>query len=79
MEQQKAIIEADEGTAALQNSKIQEDDQMKEFDFDYFGTGAEGYAQYMTAFERNFGTDTDGENTVEESSFSDMDATDEDF
>ena len=26
---------------------------MKDFDFGYFGTGDEGYAQYMTAFERN--------------------------
>lgn len=33
---------------------------MKDFDFDYFGTGDEGYAQYMTAFDRNFGgEDTD--------------------
>ena len=30
---------------------------MKDFDFGYFGTGDEGYAQYMTAFERNFSTD----------------------
>ena len=28
---------------------------MKDFDFGYFGTGDEGYAQYMTAFNRNFG------------------------
>ncbi len=77
MEQQKAIIEADEGTAALQNNKIQEDKQMK--DFDYFGTGAEGYAQYMTAFERNFGAEDTGENAAEESSFSDADAADEDL
>lgn len=27
---------------------------MKDFDFGYFGTGDEGYAQYMTAFERQF-------------------------
>lgn len=34
---------------------------MKDFDSGYFGTGDEGYAQYMTAFERNFSTDsTDG-------------------
>lgn len=33
---------------------------MKDFDFGYFGTGDEGYAQYMTAFDRNFGgEDTD--------------------
>ena len=31
---------------------------MKDFDFGYFGTGDEGYAQYMTAFERNFSTDS---------------------
>lgn len=29
---------------------------MKDFDFGYFGTGDEGYAQYMTAFERSFGS-----------------------
>ena len=34
-----------------------EEIQMKDFDFGYFGTGDEGYAQYMTAFERNFNTD----------------------
>ena len=28
---------------------------MKDFDFGYFGTGDKGYAQYMTAFDRNFG------------------------
>ena len=32
---------------------------MKDFDFGYFGTGDEGYAQYMTAFERNFSTSDD--------------------
>lgn len=31
---------------------------MTDFDFGYFGTGDEGYAQYMTAFERNFNTDS---------------------
>ena len=31
---------------------------MKDFDFGYFGTGDEGYAQYMTAFERNFSKDS---------------------
>ena len=31
---------------------------MKDFDFGYFGSGDEGYAQYMTAFERNFSTDS---------------------
>lgn len=31
---------------------------MKDFDFGYFGTGDEGYAKYMTAFERNFSTDS---------------------
>ena len=33
---------------------------MKDFDFGYFGTGDEGFAQYMTAFERNFGTEDAG-------------------
>lgn len=27
-------------------------------DFGYFGTGDKGYVQYMTAFERNFNTDS---------------------
>ena len=31
---------------------------MKDFDFGCFGTGDEGYAQYMAAFERNFSSDT---------------------
>ncbi len=33
-----------------------EEIQMKDFDFGYFGTGDEGYAQYMTDFERSFGS-----------------------
>lgn len=37
--------------------KFMEGTTMKDFDFGYFGTGDEGYAQYMTAFERNFSTD----------------------
>lgn len=31
---------------------------MKDYDFGYFGTGDEGYAQYMTAFDRCFGSDS---------------------
>ena len=31
---------------------------MKDFDFGCFGTGDEGYAQYMTTFERNFSTNS---------------------
>ena len=79
MVQKKEIIEADEGTAALKKSKTQEDKQMKDFDFDYFGTGTEGYVQYMTAFERNFGTDNVKEDTFAADDFSDADANDEDF
>ena len=30
---------------------------MKDFDFGYFGTGDEGYAQYKTAFDRIFEAD----------------------
>ena len=51
---------------------------MKDFDFVYFGTGDEGFAQYMTAFERNFGTENTGSDfaldEVEE-----FDSEDEDF
>lgn len=42
----------------LNDKNICEDNTMKDFDFGYFGTGDEGYAQYMTAFERNFSTDS---------------------
>ena len=52
---------------------------MKDFDFDYFGTGTEGYVQYMTAFERDFGTDNVEEDTFAADDFSDADANDEDF
>ena len=31
---------------------------MSNGDYDYFGKGDAGYAQYMTAFERNFSTDS---------------------
>lgn len=47
-----------------------------DFDFGYFGSGDEGYAQYMTAFERNFGS-TDTDSTLDDD-FSDDDAGDTD-
>lgn len=47
---------------------------MKDFDFGYFGTGDEGYAQYMTAFDRNFG----GEDTDSAFASDDADAEDDD-
>lgn len=51
---------------------------MKEFDFGYFGTGDAGYAQYMTAFERNFGAEPD--DTAERcDDADDISAEDEDF
>lgn len=43
---------------------------MKDFDFGYFGTGDEGYAQYMTAFGRNFGS-SDADNDLPEEDYSD--------
>ena len=42
----------------LNDKTFMEETTMKDFDFGYFGTGDEGYAQYMTAFERNFSTDS---------------------
>ena len=48
---------------------------MKDFDLGYFGTGDAGYAQYMTAFERNFGTDAGCEPAPDDT---DDDATDRD-
>ena len=57
---------------------------MREPDYGYFGTGDMGYAQYMTAFERSFGSaDTDfdresGEDAFE-SDFSDDSTDDSDF
>lgn len=51
---------------------------MKEFDFGYFGTGDEGFAQYMTAFDRIFDTkDTDSDFSVENDF--DVDDSDADF
>lgn len=47
---------------------------MKDFDFGYFGTGDEGYAQYKTAFDRNFGNDNAGHDI---SSVDDTDADDD--
>ncbi len=49
-----------------------------DFDFGYFGSGDEGYAQYMTAFERNFGsTGADTDSTLDDD-FSDDDTGDTD-
>lgn len=44
---------------------------MKEDDFDYFGKGIEGYAQYMTAFDRNFGADSTSDDLPEDDSSDD--------
>ena len=51
---------------------------MKDFDFGYFGTGDEGYAQYMTAFERNFGVDSESNDLSLDGDFAEDDS-DEDF
>lgn len=51
---------------------------MKDFDFGYFGTGDEGYAQYMTAFERNFSVDNENDDLSLDSDFAEDD-NDEDF
>lgn len=51
---------------------------MKDFDFGYFGTGDEGYAQYMTAFERNFSTSSESDDLPLDSDFAEDD-NDEDF
>mgnify|MGYP007132889930 CR=1 FL=1 len=53
---------------------------MKDFDFGYFGTGDEGYAQYMTAFDRTFNS-ADHDSDLCEENFSDdsSDDTDEDL
>ena len=51
---------------------------MKDFDFGYFGTGDEGYAQYMTAFERNFSVDSENDDLSLDGDFAEDDS-DEDF
>lgn len=38
----------------------EEDKTMSNGDYDYFGKGDTGYAQYMTAFNRNFGGSSGG-------------------
>ena len=50
---------------------------MKDTDYGYFGTGDEGYAQYMTAFERNFGAEKDSDDSLSDDAFSDDDSNDE--
>lgn len=54
---------------------------MKDFDFGYFGTGDEGYAQYMTAFERNFSTDSTGSFASDDTDWDadDCDSCEDDF
>ena len=50
---------------------------MKDFDYGYFGTGDEGYAQYKTAFDRNFGTeDADHDDFASDDSTEDTDEDD---
>ena len=51
---------------------------MKDFDFGYFCTGDEGYAQYMTAFERNFSTDSSASDDTDCDAYS-CDSSEEDF
>ena len=48
-------------------------------DFGYFGSGDEGYAQYMTAFERNFGTEHDSDMLSPDDEFTDSDSNDDDL
>ena len=58
---------------------------MKDFDFGYFGTGDEGYAQYMTAFGRNFKSELDtafledDETDTEDCSSGEVDFDEDDF
>jgi len=59
-------------------SMFWEEAQMKDFDFGYFGTGNEGYAQYMTAFDRTFGSDSADSDVSSSDDFSDNGG-DEDF
>ena len=51
---------------------------MKDFDFGYFGTGDEGYAQYMTAFEHNFSTDNSDRVASDDADY-DADNSEDDF
>ena len=62
------------GEACSGQKRQQEDTVMKDFDFGSFGTGDEGYAQYMTAFDRNFGS----EDTNSAFTSDDADAEDDD-
>lgn len=51
---------------------------MKDFDFGSFGTGDEGYAQYMTAFDRNFGGEDSAFVSDDDGACGDADAEDDD-
>lgn len=50
---------------------------MKDFDYGYFGTGDEGYAQYKTAFDRIFDTGDSHDSFDSDNDFP-MDEADED-
>lgn len=52
---------------------------MKDFDFGYFGTGDEGYAQYMTAFERSFGSQDHSDAAEDYDADCDADDSEDDF
>ena len=44
----------------MNNRLLKEDKIMANGDYGYFGKGDTGYAQYMTAFNRNFGGSSGG-------------------
>ena len=80
MGRQKCIMGNRTGTACSGQKRQQEDTAMKDLDFGSFGTGDEGYAQYMTAFDRNFGgEDTDSAfASDDDGAYGDADAEDDD-
>ena len=58
----RTLFLLEEAQKEKQNTHQREDKTMSNGDYGYFGKGDTGYAQYMTAFNRNFGGSSGGGN-----------------
>lgn len=58
----RTLFLLEEAQKEKQNTLQTEENTMANGDYGYFGKGDTGYAQYMTAFNRNFGGSSGGGN-----------------
>ena len=56
----RTLFLLEEAQKEKQNTHQTEENTMANGDYGYFGKGDTGYAQYMTAFNRNFGGSSGG-------------------